>query len=249
MTNSNGAIKKSIKVSPYYSSEEEKQLLISMRDAFEFDKYDSLPPSFVLLAGAEGVGKTHTACTMAELGPVYLLDTEFRAAFVTRKFENIKRASIKDFKTLVAAVKAIIQRYPPPGTIVIDSGSDIQKYAEIEYLNRTKMEKVYPQFNWSEVFAMCTALINDLRFAGYHIVMTSRLKEEYRNDKPTGEMVPRIYSEIPHKADFTIVYHGKGKNSKKLLEKNGADGDLSVELPPDINLPKLIQSLLNSKKG
>jgi hypothetical protein len=240
-SNNGAASKKSVKVSPYYQTEEEKQLLLKMRDEFQFESNDNLPPAFILLAGSEGTGKTHTACTMSSLGPVYLLDTEYRSQWVTRKFKDIKRANIRNYKQLVAAVKAIIAKFPPPGTIVIDSGSDIQKYAEIEYLERTKAEKVWPQFNWSEVFSMCTALINDLRFAGYHLVMTARLKEEYRNDKPTGNMVPRIYSEIPYKADFIIQYIGGGKKSKKILEKDGTKGEAGVELPENIILPDLLE--------
>ena len=239
--NKGDTAKKSVKASPYYSNEEEKAKLIKMRDEFEFESDDQLPPSFVLLAGSEGTGKTHTACTMSEIGPVYLLDTEYRAGIVTRKFKNVKRKSIRDYKEMVAGVKAIIKKYPPPGTIVIDSGSDFQKFAELDYLDRTKQEKVWPQFNWSEVFSMCTALLNELRFAGYTLVMTARLKEEYRNDKPTGRMVPRIYSEIPYKADFIVHYEGSGKNSKKLLLKDGPNGETDVELADNFDLPSLIE--------
>ena len=72
--------------SPYYQNEKEKAELIRQREAFTFSEYDDNPRLVLLVAGREGSGKTHLACTMNQLGPVYLIDTEYRAQIVTRKF-------------------------------------------------------------------------------------------------------------------------------------------------------------------
>ncbi len=134
--------------SPFYKNEKERQELIQRRDSFTFSEPLALPKVVVLIAGREGSGKTHLACTMSELGPVYLLDTEYRAQIVTSKFQNVKFALTKNYIDMVVAVKHIL-KHQPPGTIVIDSGSDLQTFAEIEYLERTEKEKVGMPWNWS----------------------------------------------------------------------------------------------------
>jgi len=236
----------SVKSSPYYKDDEEKAALIAARDSFKFDEPDKLPSSFIMLSGPEKVGKTHTACTMADIGPVYILDTEQRAQFVVKYFRKQKKdvsyVVCRDYNDIVIATKGITKNYPQ-GTIVIDSGSDLQTFAEIKYLDRTRAEKIYPIFNWADVWAMCNAIIDDIKRARFNLVVTTRVKEEYSNDKPTGQMVPRIYSALPYKSDLMIMWRGKGKTSKPEIIANGFTGDLSIELPVDINLPKLIKQI------
>jgi len=230
------------KPSPFYKNDKERQLLIQERDAFRFD--DSPPDCklVLLLAGREGAGKTHLACTMSELGPVYLIDTEYRAQIVTRKFRNVKVAVAKNFMEMVVVVKHIL-KHQAPGTIVIDSGSDLQTFAEIEYLERTEKEKVGMPWNWAEVWRLCNALIDDIKFSrNFHLVVTARMKEEYLNDKPTGQMVPRIYSTLPYKADM-VFNVSAGKERKVLVTKNGFTGELGAVLTGDQNLPVIISRL------
>jgi hypothetical protein len=211
------------KTSPYFDTEAEKQELLARRDAFKFSTFEDSPKLVVLVAGREGSGKTHLALTMSENEPVYLLDTEYRGQIVARKFKaNVRFAVVKNFIDLVVAVKHIL-KHQQPGTIVIDSGSDLQTFAEIAYLERTKMEKVYPIFNWSEVWGMCNALIDDIKFSQkFNLVVTARVKEEYAGDKPTGQIVPRIYSTLPYKADVVLQF-GNDKERKLHVMKNGFD--------------------------
>jgi hypothetical protein len=166
-----------MKPHPYYQNEKEMRELIARRDAFTFDEPETMPKSLVLVAGKEGSGKTHLACTMSELGPVYLLDTEYRAQIVTRKFSGVKFAVIKSFTELAVAVQHIL-KHQQPGTIVLDSGSDLQTFAEIEYLERTHKEQVGMPWNWAEVWRLCNAIIDDIKFSGrFNLVVTARLKE------------------------------------------------------------------------
>src|ERR1041385_2814339 len=195
-----------MKPNPFYKDDKERQELMQKRDAFSFSQPEDAPKLLLLIAGREGSGKTHLACTMNELGPVYLIDTEYRAQIVTRKFKNVKFALVKNFTEMVVAVKHIL-KHQSPGTIVIDSGSDLQTFAEIEYLDRTKMEKVYPIFNWSDVWSMCNAVIDEIKLSQkFNLVVTARVKEEYLNDRATGHIVPRIYSTLPYKADVVLQF-------------------------------------------
>jgi hypothetical protein len=231
-----------VKPSPYYQNERELARLIEMRDAFRFSEAEAMPKLVALIAGREGSGKTHLACTMSEIGPVYLLDTEYRGQIVTRKFRNVKFAVIKSYEELVVAVKHIL-KHQAPGTIVLDSGSDLQTFAEIKYLERTEREKVGMPWNWAEVWRLCNAIIDDIRFSErFHLVITARLKEEYLNEKATGQMIPRVYSPLPYKADVILQFNGP-KERKITVTKNGFTGELDTPVESQANLPALIRQL------
>jgi len=230
------------KPNPFYRNDKERQELTAQRDAFKFSDPNETPKFVALIAGKEGSGKTHLACSMSELGPVYLIDTEYRAQIVTRKFKNVKFALVRNFTEMIVAIKHII-KYQPVGTIIIDSGSDLQTFAEIEYLDRTKMEKVYPTFNWADVWAMCNAIIDEIRFSKkFNLIVTSRVKEEYIGDKPTGQIVPRIYQTLPYKADVVLQF-GNAKERKLAITKNGFTGDLSPAIQRTDTLASIIKRL------
>jgi hypothetical protein len=246
-TNGVKAVKEqSVKLSPFYATDIEKDELIELRNSFKFDDIDKLPQVVVLLAGPPGVGKTHTACTMAKEGPVYILDTEQRAAIVARKFKQmghqVHLKVCRTYQDLVVGVKAI-NKLNQPGTIVFDSGTDLSVFTEIAYLKRTRLEKVYPMFNWGDVYAMSNALIDEAKFGGHKIVVTARVKEKYVNDKPTGEIVPKVYDPVLYKADVSILW--KDRTSTPELYKNGQDRDLAIPVPESINLPEFINHLIN----
>lgn len=230
------------KPNPFYRNEKEKQELVQMRDSFTFSDPEEASKLVILISGREGSGKTHLACTMSQLEPVYLIDTEYRAQVVTRKFKDIKFTTAKNFLEMAVAVKAIL-KHQPPGTIIIDSGSDLQTFAEIEYLERSEKERVGLPYNWSEVWRLCNAIIDDIKFSRrFNLVLTARVKEEYLNEKPTGQVVPRIYSALPYKADLTLQFTGD-KERKLLVTKNGFTGDISLPVSRTEGLPSIIDKL------
>lgn len=206
------AEKFSTKVTPYADSAADVERIKKAAADFKFDDISKSPNKVIVVAGPEGTGKTHLACTMSEVMPVYLIDTEYRASAVIRKFdpEKVRHKVCSTYDEVVVAVKAILTR-AKPGAIVLDSGSDLQTFAEIAYLKRTKMEKIYPIYNWSEVWAMCNALVDDIKFSPFTLVVTARVKEEYRGDKATGLIVPRIYSALPYKADMILQFTSLSK--------------------------------------
>jgi hypothetical protein len=235
------------KPNPFYKNEKERQELMAKRDNFKFSDPDEAPKLVILIAGKEGSGKTHLACTMNELGQVYLIDTEYRAQIVTRKFNNIKFSTAKNFEELVIAVKHII-KYQQPGTIVIDSGSDLQTFSEIEYLERSEKDKVGMPWNWAEVWRLCNAVIDDIKLSQkFNLVITARVKEEYINDKPSGQIVPRIYSTLPYKADVVLQF-GNDKERKLQVTKNGFTGNLTLAIQKTDSLPTIINKLSETKQ-
>lgn len=230
------------KPNPYFQSEKEMMELQQRRDAFTFADPELASKLVVLIAGKEGSGKTHLACSMSELGPVYLIDTEYRAQIVTRKFQNVKFATVRSFLDMAVAVKHIL-KHQAPGTIVIDSGSDLQTFAEIEYLERTEKDRVGMPWNWAEVWRLCNAIIDDVKSSrDFHLVITARVKEEYAGEKPTGRIVPRIYSTLPYKADVVLQF-GKDKEGKLYVTKNGFSDDVIAPVPRGPSLPSIIKQL------
>lgn len=199
----------------------------------------------ILISGREGQGKTHLASSISEVEPVYLIDTEYRASIVTRKFKNIKVVSAKNYLELKNAVDYIISN-ESLGTIVIDSASDLQTFAEIEYLNQTLKEKVGMPWNWSAVWKLCNEIIDAIKFSKkFNLVLTARLKEEYMNDKPTGNLIPRIYSTLPYKADIMLQF-SNDPDTKLIVTKNGFSNQKSTPFNKAIRLPEII-SILSKK--
>ncbi len=62
------------------------------------------------------------------------------------------------------------------------------------------------------------------------------------NEKPTGQLVPRIYSTLPYKADIVLQY-AKDKERKLQVMKNGFTGENGGIIGRDMTLPQIIKSL------
>ena len=231
-----------MKPNPYFANDKEKADLLARRDSFKFTEPEPLPKVVVLIAGREGIGKTHLACTMNQLGPVYVIDTEYRAQIVSRKFKDVKLAVVKNFMEMAVAVKHIL-KYQTPGTIVLDSGSDLQSFAEIEYLERSEKTAVGMPWNWAEVWRLCNAVIDDIKASQqFNLVVTARLKEQFLKEQATGLMVPRIYSTLPYKADLVLQF-GIDTPRKLLVTKNGFSGDTAPEDLSKFILPEIVTHL------
>jgi energy-coupling factor transporter ATP-binding protein EcfA2 len=229
---------------PYYTNEQEKKELIALRDSFSFD--EEYPTNdFVVVAGPPGSGKTHLLCTMSDTMPVYILDTEYRAHIVVRKFakakHQVKSRFVRNYQELVAGVKYILKHFKPPAMIVLDSGTDLQGFAESEYLRRVNREKVGMAWNWPEVWDLCNAVVDDIKFSGFTLGVTTRIKEEYVNEKSTGREVPRIYSALPYKADLALQFGGRDR--KPSLIKNGYGESLEVPLTRIMTLPEIFKAV------
>jgi len=198
----------------------------------------------ILISGREGRGKTHLASTISAQEQVFLIDTEYRALIVTRKFSNIKVIQAKNYNELKNAVQFIVNN-ESNGTIIIDSASDLQIFAEIEYLNQTLKDKVGMPWNWSNVWKLCNDIIDLIKYSKkFNLVLTSRVKEEYLNDKPTGNSVPRIYSTLPYKADIMLQFSDDTK-PKLIVTKNGFTNQKTESLNTELNLPQIINLLIS----
>jgi hypothetical protein len=225
--------------------------IVKFNNTEELEAYKSAVQDFVfeteeplgyvgLIIGEQGLGKTHLACTSAtESSPTYLMDTELRAQIVASKFPHVKRRKTHTFMEAVIFMRAVKARFPK-GTFVWDSGSDIQQFAEMQYLDETKAEKVYPIFNWAEVWSKCDKLIDEAKSDGWNLIATARMKDEYVNEKSTGKKKPRIYEGLKYKCDFAIIIASDGT---RRVVKNGWDRDYLPTMPKTATVADIIKAL------
>jgi hypothetical protein len=183
------------------------------------DNQNDLP--FVLLVEAtQGQGKTHLAYTFPE--PIYHIDTEIRGDRVGFKFrargKEIFWKKVKTFNDIRRVLNELV--FPNGGgrgTIVIDSASDFQSWAEAEWLEEAQMKKVWPQTLWTYVYEKMNVLINSMKEQGYNVVFTARRKAEYVDDKTTGALVMEGYKKLPYFADIHLLL----ENGAAKVLKNG----------------------------
>ncbi len=242
---------------PYYRTEEEKAELMAMRDAFEAQFDAPAPTNYtILIIGDTEDGKTHLAATMSEIMPTYFFDTEFRAHVVIDKFKKLGRAirvaAVKSYSELVAGTRWVIKNVKPDACVVVDSGTDLQKYSEEKYLDDRGREKMGMPITWPEMWSYTYRIMDDLKHSGFVTVYTAKVKDEFLNDARTGNKKPRVFADIPYRADIIVEF----KDRVPHLVKAGAwqVGDTPIKLPKGITLPEIIaickdQTLLPHANG
>jgi hypothetical protein len=194
----------------------------AFKNNFTFDDASAPHNFFVLLSSLPKIGKTHLACTMSELEPTYLLDTEYKGGEVAHKFlptGNMYYKIIHNFVEMAAAVRYITKNEKgdcPKGCIILDSGSDLQTFAEELYLLEMGKDSVGLPRNWADVFSKCNALIKEIKAAGFDLILTTRMKEEYKMNAPTGRVVPRIWDNASYLADVAVEWDMEKKPWVKL---------------------------------
>jgi hypothetical protein len=212
--------------SPYYRNEEEKAALIKLRDTFG-ERFEAPPPRnlTVVIAAEQGLGKTHLLCTLAEdpqYGPLYVGDTEHRAQIVVEKFTArglpIKRATITSYPELVAFVKWAKRNLTSPYSIGLDSLSDLDKFAEEQYLMHENKEFVGKPIQHPRMQRYIYALLDELKFSGATIIATAKMKDEFVGENRTGRVLPRLFKDVPYRADMTVLLY---KDGRRVVDKSG----------------------------
>jgi hypothetical protein len=174
-----------------------------------FDEIPEREAIIIGIAAPAGFGKTHFINTCP--GPV-IGDTEGRAHIVMKKFTNGKRfrKTTKDMATIRNTITMMVKQVCPDEsqrnqwTYALDSGSDWQQMAELEYLTEAKKDKVYPLVLWAKVYEKMDAVFDKVREFGFNMVITQQMKEVYKNDKPSGEFAPAGYKKVPYRVDVHL---------------------------------------------
>ena len=220
----------------------------------------------VLYYGEPGSGKTFNAASFP--GPVLFLDTEHRCELaITSRFHQgfdnpdkefhiagvnsmtECRESISEF-----ASKVSIAAPKHPGdapTIVFDSATSLQKFAEEEYLTKTNRESIFPQFAWGEVWTIIDDFLVNTRKLGMNLVFTCQVKDEYAGDVKTGRRVMDVYKKMKYWVDIICgcsYDYETGKFETKLV-KNGYGKDQYMNVDPGFdNLMAAIMPYMSKKK-
>ena len=186
------------------------------------------PPLFLVVGAEPGLGKTHLGLTFP--GPVVVLDTEFRADEVLRKFRNIEKywKKIERWDDVRQAVGRAMQRHAKtPGTFVFDSGSDLNLLAEAEVLEEIAAadKKAHKTLHWGPVNKRFKGLFGHLRDRRWHAVFTARLKDEWKGEDRTGTRTLGgfVTDKLIYHADFALILE-RDKDGKRIgrVLKNGA---------------------------
>lgn len=226
--------------SPYYHNEEGKNAILQLKKDFVFDEKPKNPTFVIIAAAPPGYGKTHLACTMSDFGPVYVLDTEYRAHMVVSKFKRVQFKRVRSYPEMVAAIGYIL-KHCEPGTIVLDSGTDCQGFAETEYLERTGKTEVGMPYNWGEIYWMTDSPIYDIKQDGrFNVFLTARVKDEYKKDKATGKQIPHIYKGFPYKADVSLIMDNPREGRFLKTPAHGNCEHLNVRFPVGADMQQIL---------
>jgi hypothetical protein len=103
-------------------------------------------------------------------------------------------------------VTFIIKNYPP-GWFMFDSVTDIVTFAERRVLMEYDKEKIGKGWNWTPVYEKVDALFDMIKDAGFSLICTARMKDEYINETNTGKKKVSVYNRIPYKSDLVIQFN------------------------------------------
>ena len=75
----------------------------------------------------------------------------------------------------------------------------------------------------------------------FTVAWTARLKDEYAGDKSTGKKIPRIFQDLPYRADLAVQIDEK--TGEIYTIKNGFTDKKDLRFPHGITLPEIIKQL------
>jgi len=159
-----------------------------------------IPVFSVEVYGDPDLGKTHFICTFPN---VAIADTpsEGKAWIVMKKFNNPRWFRVKTFNDIRNFVNHCVND-PSIETVAIDSGADLQELAELEWLEETGKERVYPLFLWSQVWRKIDLLVKQVKDADKYVVVSGKLKDEFAGPPEkatrTGRRIRDGYKKFPY---------------------------------------------------
>lgn len=159
----------------------------------------------VSITGEQKTGKTHFALTAP--GPIAYFDLDIGTEGVIHKFAGDKEILAKRFlfddkaseivaklfeefkKDYYAALNA-----PKIKTIVIDTMSDVWEFIRLARFG--KLTQIMP-VRYAEVNSEMRKFIRDAFLKDKTLILLHKVREEYKNNSPTGKMKIAGFSEVP----------------------------------------------------
>ncbi len=176
----------------------------------EFSGWDKIPdmdvPPFSLLVFAEpGTGKTHLACTFPSPA---LGDTETKGWRVAKKFPFVAEhyKQVKDYPEIRSFVDKCLTDNQIH-TVIIDSSKDLRVWAELTACKELGRENLFGTGGtvmWSHCYEKIDGIMNDVKRIKKNLVFVARMKDEYVDDKPTGNLIYDGYTKAPYQCDVVL---------------------------------------------
>lgn len=167
--------------------------------------------------GPEETGKTHFLLSCPE--PVYVIDTEFGASQLRKKFPdkeiyiaetfrlNPETAEVDSLASLNAVEEAVNSlKDLDGGTVGIDSGTDLWYWCEAYMKTQvSKLMREQYRFDWKFANEKWKSIIMKLLSMNTVFVITSQTKPVYAGSEDTGLLQPRWMRATPHWVDIKIA--------------------------------------------
>jgi len=192
----------------------------------------------MVVYGETSTGKTTFA--LSAPGPIALFTANEKLDGIIQPFAQEKEIRIFNFALAAGDKKkgspkwgevqeALSDAVTWARTIIIDTDSEM--YEAARYFHFGKLTQVKPHHyaglnaDWKKVF--------DSRFRGMdkavNLIAVSKLKERYKNNKPTGVMVPQGQSDMPYMADVVVRTQKTKKGEYTLEIKKGWMNDADTQ--------------------
>jgi len=159
-------------------------------------------PLVIEIYGPEGIGKTYTGLSFPN--PV-MIDTEGRGRYICALLQKRAPYRVREWQDLRETASRILSEVPPPATVVIDSASDLQDMASLQWARENGVSTAQRP-NYSAVYRMIDAALDFWTDNGYHLVLLERVKQEYDPvaEGYTGRMVPNRYGRVSSKTHVVL---------------------------------------------
>ena len=187
-----------------------------------------LIPLFLEVIGEPSVGKTH----LASLFPMpALLDTTTKGegyAVFSKLHADWKRRyfRIRCLEDVRLALKFIKQNKEGFKTVVFDTSADLREMGSKEYLvelNKAGKERqaLMPQeYRWvnEKINGFIDEVTDVEKGLGMNLVFTSQMRDEWRENKPTGRRIRKGYPDANFQSDIRLFLQLTQKVDEKTMQ-------------------------------
>mgnify|MGYP001607799877 CR=1 FL=1 len=213
--------------------------------------------------GKPSSGKTHFALDFPE--PVYILDTESGSQPLAKNFKDKKifridvfekgkngeKDEVDCFEMIKQAVDWITENVKE-GTVVIDSGTDLWKFAQtygkVKIFNLSPEARLKQRFDWGKINNLYEQILSILIHSDLNLVITGKITNKYdTTGGETSETTSRWQKDTEYQLDVIIqMSQQKIKDVisfNGIIEKCRVDGKLMEEKVENLNYETLNKKL------
>lgn len=117
--------------------------------------------------------------------------------------------SMKDVRKAVVIAKEVNRK-----TVSIDTSSGLVDLAAREWCIENDKKAVYPIVNYGRVYDKVDMVLSDILDSGINLVLTSGLKDEYKDGEKTGRREHDGYKRLQHYCSIRILLQLKSEGDK-----------------------------------